>query len=98
MTVNFFFEDKALKIMQKDLEIYFNSLSPVDFSQPELFKGLCEILGKEKADKAIADLTLYGTIKRFPDELEKTFFFNDVEFKIVTDSNCLLKINDFNSG
>lgn len=81
MTINFFFEDKAMRIMAKDLEIYMNSLSPVDFSQPEIFKGLMEILGKEKADKAISDLTLYGTIKRFPDELEKTFFFNDVEFK-----------------
>lgn len=81
MTVNFFFEDKALKTMSRDIEIFLNSLEPVDLSKPEYFKGLMEILGKEKADKALADLNLFGSIKKFPDELEKTFFFNDVNFK-----------------
>lgn len=97
-TIDFFFESKAMKIMAKDMEIYINSLSPVDFSQPELFKGLMEILGKEKADKAIADLTLYGTIKRFPDELEKTFFFNDVEFKYYPELKSFISTGQLGLG
>lgn len=81
MSVNFFFETKALKEMARDIELYLNNLEAVDFGRPEYFKGLSEILGKDKADKAVADLNLYGTIKRFPDELEKSFFFNDLTFK-----------------
>ena len=98
MTINFFFESKALRIMAKDMEIYLNSLSPVDFSQPELFKGLSEILGKEKADKAIADLTLYGNIKKFPDELDKTFFFNDVEFKYYPELKSFISTGQIGVG
>jgi len=97
-TIDFFFESKAMRIMAKDMEIYINSLSPVDFSQPELFKGLMEILGKEKADKAIADLTLYGSIKRFPDELEKTFFFNDVEFKYYPELKSFISTGQLGLG
>lgn len=37
-------------------------------------------MGKEKAGKAVAELQTNGEFKRFPDELEKTFFFNDVNF------------------
>lgn len=81
MTINFFFDDKALRTMAKDIEIFLNSLEAIDFGRAEYFKGLMEIVGKEKADKAIADLNLFGNIKKFPDELEKTFFFNDVNFK-----------------
>ncbi|MBL7894788.1 MAG: hypothetical protein JNK50_05820 [Bacteroidia bacterium] len=80
-TIDFFFDDKLLKTMARDLEIFINNLDPVDFGRPEYFKGLMEIMGKEKADKALADLNLFGSIKKFPDELEKTFFFNDVSFK-----------------
>lgn len=81
MTVNFFFDDKSLRTMSRDIEIFLNSLEAVDFGRAEYFKGLMEIMGKEKADKAVADLNLFGSIKKFPDELEKTFFFNDVNFK-----------------
>jgi hypothetical protein len=37
-------------------------------------------MGKEKADKAVADLQVNGEFRRFPDELEKSFFFNDLTF------------------
>jgi hypothetical protein len=98
MTVNFFFESKALKIMARDFELYFNSLTASDFSKPEYFKGLSEILGKEKADKALADLNLFGTIKRFPDELEKTFFFNDLNFKYYPQLKSFITVGSLGLG
>ncbi|HRD37617.1 MAG TPA: hypothetical protein PLC65_03210, partial [Bacteroidia bacterium] len=58
-TIDFFFDDKLLKTMSRDLEIFINNLDPVDFGRPEYFKGLMEIMGKEKADKALADLNLF---------------------------------------
>lgn len=87
MTIDFFFNSKAIRSMASDIQVYLNSLEAIDFSKPEIFKGLAEILGKEKADIAIADLNLYGSINRFPDELEKTFFFNDLNFKFEDRSN-----------
>ncbi len=81
LLVDFFFDKSLLKAMVKDIEVYLNTLTATSFDGAKYVKGLGEILGKEKADKVIADLSLYGNIKRFPDALEKTFFFNDVKFK-----------------
>lgn len=78
--IDFFFDKGLLKTMAKDLEVYLNALSPTDFSSVSYVKYLAEYVGKEKADKIISDLNLYGKIKKFPDDLEKTFFFNDVKF------------------
>ncbi|MBC7863864.1 MAG: hypothetical protein IAF38_12890, partial [Bacteroidia bacterium] len=78
MTVNFFFEDKCLKKMAADVEVFLNTMTATDFSDPFYNKGLAEIMGKEKADKAVSELQVNGKFKRFPDELEKCFFFTDV--------------------
>ena len=78
-TVNFFFENKALKKMVSDFEVALNILTPTDFSDPKFRKGLTELIGKEKADKVTAELELNGKIKKFPSELEKTFFFNSID-------------------
>ncbi|MGZ3930565.1 MAG: hypothetical protein ACXVPQ_05440 [Bacteroidia bacterium] len=80
-TIDFFFEKSAIKEMARDIELYLNNLPAIDFGRAEYFKGLSEIMGKDKADKVVADLNLFGNIKRFPDELEKTFFFNDLNFR-----------------
>ncbi|HPQ08007.1 MAG TPA: hypothetical protein PK995_02145 [Bacteroidia bacterium] len=80
LLVDFFFDKGLLKTMAKDLDVYLNSLTPTDFSSSSYPKYLSEFVGKEKADKIISDLNLYGNIKKFPDALEKTFFFNDVTF------------------
>ncbi|MFL5754176.1 MAG: hypothetical protein ACJ76F_12260, partial [Bacteroidia bacterium] len=90
MTLDFFFEDKALKKMFKDMEVYLNDFAAVEFDQPFYEKGIGELLGKEKADKAIADINLNGGFKRFPDELEKTMFLNDVKMRYDKESKSFL--------
>ena len=40
-----------------------------------------EMLGKDQADKLISQLNLYGSYKKFPDELKKTMFLTDVKMK-----------------
>lgn len=81
MTCNFFFESKALKAMAKDLQVYANSAPATDFGSEFFTKGLAEIVGKDKADNLITELNLDGSIRRFPDELEKTFFFNKLNMR-----------------
>lgn len=81
MTINFFFESKAIKAMSKDLQVYANSAPATDFGSELYTKGIAELVGKERADRLISELNLYGEIKKFPDELEKTFFFNKVNMK-----------------
>ena len=90
MTVDFFFENRAMKKMFQDMEVYLTSFEGVDFSKPLYEKGLREILGGEKADKAISDLNLYGGFKRFPDELEKSMFLNEINLSFDKESKSFL--------
>ena len=56
-------------------------LKPTDFSRPVFEKSMREMLGKEQADKLISQLNLYGSFKKFPDELKKTLVLTDVKMK-----------------
>ncbi len=81
MTLNFFFEDRALKAMTKDLQVYANSAPVTDFGSETFTKGLSELITKERADRILSELNLYGEIKKFPNELDKTFFFNKINMR-----------------
>ncbi|TRU43984.1 MAG: hypothetical protein EWV49_21660, partial [Microcystis aeruginosa Ma_QC_Ch_20071001_S25] len=80
-TIDFFFDKGALKKMVKDVEVYLNTLPPVDYANTTFNLGLVDMLGKEKGDKAISDLNLNGNFKRFPDEFEKTFLITNTKMK-----------------
>jgi hypothetical protein len=79
MVVDFYFESGAMKKMAKDFEIYLGSLNPTPFEGDLFNHGMIEILGKERGDKALSELNLYGNFRRFPDELEKSLVLNDVK-------------------
>ena len=79
LVVDFFFESSLIKKMAKDLELYLGALSPVPLEGNLFTHGIIELLGKERGDKALSDLNLYGNYKKFPDELEKPLVFNDVK-------------------
>lgn len=78
MSIDFFFDDGAINTMSDALTANTN-LKATDLSRPVFEKGLREMLGKEQADKLISQLNLYGSFKKFPDELKKTLFLNDVK-------------------
>ncbi|MEQ8908916.1 MAG: hypothetical protein RIC95_06975 [Vicingaceae bacterium] len=80
MTIDFFFDDNAIKKMADEINENIN-LNPVDFSRETYEKGLREIVGTEKADEIISQLSLNGKIKRLPDELNKRIVLSDVKFK-----------------
>lgn len=80
MSMDFFFDDGAISKMGEAINND-SHLKPADIARPVFEKGLREMLGKEAADKLISQLNLYGSFKKFPDELKKTIFFNDVKMK-----------------
>ena len=81
MVIDFFFENSAIKKMAKDFELYLGGLNPTPFEGDLFNHGLIELLGKEKGDRALSELNLYGNYKKFPDELEKNLVLNEVKMK-----------------
>ena len=79
MVMDFFFESSLLKKMAKDFELYLGSLSPTPFEGDLFNHGIIELLGKERGDRALSELNLYSSYKRFPDELEKSIVLSDVK-------------------
>jgi hypothetical protein len=79
MVVDFFFESSAIKKMAKDFELYLGSLNPTPFEGDLFNHGIIEILGKERGDRAISELNLYGNFKKFPDEFEKNLVLSHVK-------------------
>lgn len=79
MVVDFYFDNGALRKMGKDLELYLGSLEPTPFEGDLFNHGIIELLGKERGDRALSELNLYGSYKKFPDELEKSLVLNDVK-------------------
>ncbi|MDI9341452.1 MAG: hypothetical protein QM534_12855 [Sediminibacterium sp.] len=79
MTIDFFFDNGAIKKMAKDAELFMGQLTPTPFEGDLFSHGLIEILGKDRGDRALSELNLYGNYKRFPDEFEKVLVFNDVK-------------------
>ncbi|MBK9282923.1 MAG: hypothetical protein IPM51_01235 [Sphingobacteriaceae bacterium] len=78
MVIDFFFDNGVIKKMAKDLEVYLGQLSPTPFEGDLFNHGIIEILGKERGDRALSELNLYGNFKKFPDELDKTIVLNQV--------------------
>lgn len=98
MGVDFFFDDNAIGKMADEIGIYFTNLSLTDFSRPGYEKGLRELLGKEEADKLISQVNLYGTFKKFPDELKFAIFFNDLNLKWDSRSRSYLSMGKLGIG
>jgi hypothetical protein len=69
--------------MAKDFEIYLNTLNPVPFEGDLFNHGIIELLGKERGDRALSELNLYGNYKKFPDELEKSLVLSEVKLKYI---------------
>ncbi len=82
MAVDFFFDNGAMEKMSDGI-LAVKTLTGVDYGRKLYEKGLREMVGKEKSDKLISQLTLYGSFKKFPEELEHSIFFTDLKFKWV---------------
>ena len=97
-TIDFFFDKGILKKMLKDFEKYNQTLAPIDLSSKVFTKGITEILGKDRGDKVFTDLNLNGSIKKFPDELEKTFLITNTEMKYDKASRSFISLGKLGLG
>lgn len=79
-TIDFFFDEKAMEGMAEAVNLIAD-LKPIDFGKASYEKGLRQILGKEKSDKLISQVNLYGSFRKFPDELNKTLFLTDLKMR-----------------
>lgn len=78
--LNFFFDGGALDKMGTEISNFAN-LKPFDYSKQDYQKDLRELMGKDQADKLISQLTLYGTMKKLPKELQSSITFSQLNLK-----------------
>jgi hypothetical protein len=78
LTVDFFFIEEALKNMRAELDLA--NATGVDLAMPKITTSYLEMLGKQEADQVLADMNLYGSIRKIPEPLKKCFMFTDVKF------------------
>ncbi|MCX6181820.1 MAG: hypothetical protein NT150_07830 [Bacteroidetes bacterium] len=79
MTLDFKLDDAMWKHMIGNIEGN-PSLYAVNNNRQVYERALRDLVGKEKGDKLISDLSLYNAFKRFPDELKHNLVLSDLEF------------------
>ncbi|MEO5570999.1 MAG: hypothetical protein ABIT08_05830 [Bacteroidia bacterium] len=77
--LDFMFSDEALKIFANSISDN-PTLQPSNDTRPVYQRALAQILGKEKAAKMTADINLYGSPKKIPDELQHSIMLSDLKF------------------
>jgi hypothetical protein len=77
--LNFPFDEGAQKHLTEKF-INAANLDPIDLTKTQFEKSLIEFLGTEKSDKIIADMSLDGTLKKLPEELQQFFYFGDLKW------------------
>lgn len=96
--LDFFFADEAMKMFADNISGTGNLPPTQDYNRPTFIKGAAEIVGKEKADKIINEMNLYGLMKKVPDELAKTIFFTDLKMFWNPQTNSYRSVGDIGIG
>jgi hypothetical protein len=79
--LDFYFNEEALKNMGDYFGVAASLAPTADNSRHTYEEGLGEFAGKDKAEKLITEMSLYGAFKKIPDELRHTLFFTDVKMR-----------------
>jgi hypothetical protein len=91
MSLDFFFAENAMKLMVESLKEA--NLSAADLSTDKFKKALSEIVGIKDAEDLISEISLYGSMKRIPSELNHTFLFSDIKMKWNPNTNSFVSGN-----
>src|SRR5258706_7721781 len=98
LVMDYIFADDAMKMFSDNI-LGTGILTPTqDLTRGTYLKGLPEILGKEKADKMISEMSLYGTVKKVPEELAKTIFFADLKMRWNPQSGSYRSVGEIGIG
>ena len=77
-TVDFMFDEGILKTLADTLNNR-QTLKGVNKNTNSFKRGLTEMLGKAKADEYLAEIQVYGDIRKLPKELEHTITFSKLD-------------------
>ena len=91
--LDFFFDEGALDHIAEQFAMY-PMLQPVDVSKTQYEKSIKEIMGLDKADKAISQLNLTGMFKKVPQDLQHTFYFADTKYYWNDSTNSFITNGD----
>ncbi|MBL7986074.1 MAG: hypothetical protein JNM91_13800, partial [Flavobacteriales bacterium] len=80
MYLDFFFHENALEKMATDMLAY-PEQKTVDITKTPYERSMREVLGKEKSDKLISELSIKGEIKKLPEELIRSIVLADVKLR-----------------
>lgn len=97
LAVDMFFENGLIKDYGEKLEKA-TTLEGTPLNRPIFERSLRMMLGKEVADKLVSQVNLYGAFKKIPDELEHTFFFNDVKMKWNPETRSFISVGKIGVG
>ncbi len=79
-SINFFFNDEAMKVMNKTIEEATN-LDFFDPSSDDAYnEAIYNILGPEEYEKFKADQSAFGQAKKLPEKLKVQFLFSNINF------------------
>jgi hypothetical protein len=76
LSLNFFFSAKALETMANDLDGA--NLEAADFTEGFYPASLKELLGADKAEEVIAEISMYGSLQKVPEAMKQTLVLSDV--------------------
>ncbi|MEP7170212.1 MAG: hypothetical protein ABI855_12640, partial [Bacteroidota bacterium] len=76
---DFIFNEDALKFFANTISDN-PTLPPANDNREVYKRALTQILGKEKAEKITADINLYGSSKKIPEELQHSIVLSDLKF------------------
>jgi hypothetical protein len=96
--IDFYFNEDALKIMSDQLSTNAALQATQDIGRSTYEHGLTEIAGKEKADKFVAELNLYGSFKKIPEELRHTLFLTELKMTWNNDSRSYRSVGQIGIG
>jgi hypothetical protein len=89
IAVDFFFAAELWKMIEEGIAAS-TSLQASDIASSDFKKSLTGLIGKESSDRVLKELASTGTIKRFPDELNKSIVFSNVELKWNTETRSYI--------
>lgn len=95
-TLDFFFADDAMKILRESLKGA--NLMAADLSKDKYKRALGEIMGVKDADGIITEISLYGTIRKIPSELNHAIVFSDIMFKWDPNTNSFVSMGPIGIG
>lgn len=89
IAIDFFLAPELLKMMEETIQGT-TGLQPADVASENYKKSMTRLIGKEASDKLFKEMGATGVIKKFPDELNHTLVFTNLDLKWNTETRSYI--------